>query len=77
MQRHRVKTLPVLPPDTSVWVDTPNGQVSGRIVEQMGSPGCTEYMYLWEKYRGTECNFAIAHDVIHKQVTLTQERIHK
>ena len=37
-RRHRVKTLPVLPPDTSVWVDTPNGQVSGRIVEQTGEP---------------------------------------
>ena len=37
-RRHRVKTLPILPPDMSVWVDTPHGQVSGRVIEQTQEP---------------------------------------
>ena len=34
-RRHRVRPLPNLP---TVWVDTPNGQVPGRVIEQLQEP---------------------------------------
>ena len=37
-RRHRVQPLPTLPTDTPVWVDTPSGQVPGRVIEQSREP---------------------------------------
>ena len=37
-RRHRVRPLPTLPTDTQVWVDTPNGQIPGRVIEQSQEP---------------------------------------
>ena len=37
-RRHRVRSLPELPGETPVWVDTSRGQVQGRIVQSAGTP---------------------------------------
>ncbi|XP_065891689.1 uncharacterized protein [Dysidea avara] len=36
--RHRIKSLPQLPDDTPVWVQTENSQVHGTIVHQAATP---------------------------------------
>ena len=36
--RHRVKSLPLLPDNTSVWVNTQGKQVPGRIIQPDNSP---------------------------------------
>lgn len=36
--RHKTRSLPALPVETPVWVDTPRGQIPGRIAGQAGTP---------------------------------------
>ena len=37
-KRHRTKDLPVIPDDTTVWVETDNGPISGRVVTSAETP---------------------------------------
>ena len=37
-RRHRARSLPALPGETPVWVNTPGGQVPGRVVQPASTP---------------------------------------
>ncbi len=37
-RRHRIRSLPPLPGETLVWVNTPGGQVSGQVVNRTTTP---------------------------------------